>query len=877
VDAPARIYTFLFTDIEGSTRLWESEPEIMRSCVEKHDQMARASIGMHGGEIFRTLGDAFFAAFEGAEGAVNSALHLQQSLMEMNDEAGPPILVRMAVYTGAASPRDDDYFGPALNRAARLLSVAHGGQVLLSASTVALVRDWLPDGAGLKNLGAHKLRDVASPEVIHQLTHESLMLEFPRLPSVEIPDNNLPRELTSFVGREAELTYATGLLDQTSLLTLTGSGGCGKTRLALELAADLVPKFPHGVWLVELASIVDAAHVPNVVAAVLGIRAESARPIEVTLREHLRDKTMLLVLDNCEHLVHACAEFVDQLLRFCPSLKILCTSREAIGVPGEITWKVPSLTVPTAETEPSMEVAQQFESVQLFLSRARQANPSFEMTESNIPSIYLICSRLDGIPLAIELAAARVRLLPLEELASRLSDRFRVLTGGSRTALPRQQTLRATIEWSYNLLDESEQLLLQRLSVFSGGWTLESAESICGFGAIENWAILDLLSQLNLKSLVVFEERPIAARYSMLESLRQYARDQLFETDSGLEVRDRHADFFRVLVANAETHVNGPDQVHWLQLLDEEHDNIRAALDWTLAGSRDRREVLHFAKSLHRFWEVRGFVAEGRAWLTKALQSPVERQSADARMRALNALGDLEKHAGEHDAAIRRFNEALAIAEELDYERGKAILKNNIGLVLLEHGEYEAAAAAFEESFDFAKAAQSNADIARALDNMGSAKSALGIKEEAFRLHGEAKSLWKELSDERSLCINSYFFAELFRKSERPREALGEYAASLGSAKTVGIRIMLAACQEGIAKLFVNCGRYAEAESLFNSADRIRTEAGEMRSSKEQKEFESYLQTIHAHLATTSGQPNSEARPKTLTFDETLALLSSFG
>ena len=585
-DLPSGTITFLFTDIEGSTQLWEQHPEAMKVTLAQHDTILRDAIEGKGGYVFKTVGDAFCAAFSTPPEALATALSAQQALQAEEWGETGPLRVRMALHTGVAEERENDYFGQPLNRVARLLSTGYGMQILLSLATAELVRDALPKGASLRELGFHRLKDLQRPEQVYQLLHSDLTSEFPPLKSLDTLRHNLPVQLTSFIGREREIEEVKKLLSSSRLVTLTGSGGCGKTRLSLQAAAELIEEYPEGLWLVELASLTDPGLVPQTLASVLGMREVPGRPLLETLSDYLKARNLLLVLDNCEHLVEACAELASSLLGACPNLKILATSREGLGVAGETTWNVPSLSMPEPQRLPPMESLSQYEAVRLFIERAESVQPGFEVTDQNAPAVAQICHRLDGIPLAIELAAARVRVLSVEQINARLEDRFRLLTGGSRIAMPRQRTLRGAVEWSYELLSEPEHLLFNRLSVFTGGFILEAVETVCageGVGADE---VLDLLSLLVDKSLVMVGEGVEGeVRYRLLETLRQYGRERLAAIGEADETLRRHAAFFFALAEEAgqvqsQTIALGPQEAAWLDRLEQEHDNLRAALGW---------------------------------------------------------------------------------------------------------------------------------------------------------------------------------------------------------------------------------------------------------------------------------------------------------
>src|SRR5579884_1453224 len=692
---PEGTATFLFTDIEGSTRLWERAPEAMREALARHDALLREAVEAHRGHVFKTIGDAFCAVFAAAPDALVAALAAQRELAGMVVRAASEVSgtaaeemglrVRMAVHAGTAQARDGDYFGPTLNRIARLLAVGHGGQVLLSQAACDLLGDALPSQAGLRDLGSHRLKDLQQPEHIYQLLHPDLPADFPPLRSLSPETTNLPVQLTSFIGREKEMEEIKRLLSRTRLLTLTGSGGCGKTRLAAQVGADLLADFADGVWLVELAAIADPALVPQTVASTLGIREEPGQRLLETLQQHLKPKSLLLLLDNCEHLSAACAQLAETLLQACPNLRILASSREALGIAGELAYRVPSLSLPELPRLPSAEAAlvpalARCEATRLFVERAALSYPGFALTEQNAPAVAQVCVRLDGIPLAIELAAARIKVLSADQIAARLDDRFRLLTGGSRTALPRQQTLRALIDWSYDLLSEAERTLLRRLSVFLGGWTLEAAEAVCAdashappraaamgagehaaapleAGSRENAggpvaaeAVLDLLSRLVDKSLVLVEESAEAeARYRLLETVRQYSRDRLMESEEARDLRCRHRDWFLTLAEGAERRLRGPDQVAWLNRLAQEHDNLRMALEWCRAEEDAGAEAgLRLAGALWRFWRVRGYLSEGRERLEAALAQASASERTAQRAKALYGLAALAWGQGDY-------------------------------------------------------------------------------------------------------------------------------------------------------------------------------------------------------------------------------------
>lgn len=537
---PSGTVTFLLTDLEGSTRLWEEHPESMKVAVVAHDEILRNAIESHGGHIFSTAGDAFAAAFSRPEQALLATVEAQGALAAHEWPERCELKARMGVHSGVAQEREGDYFGPAVNRTARLMGAGHGGQILVSLATEEILRDQLPQGVVLQDLGRHRLRDLSHPEHLFQAGDE----EFPPLRTLEAVPNNLPAQLSSFIGREDELRELGQLLEAHRLVTLTGVGGTGKTRLALQLAADLLDRFPDGVYLVELAQVTDPTLVTEQIAAVIKASpqgAQEARSDMERLSAYLLDQQMLLILDNCEHVIEAVAQIAEQLLRECPQVFILATSREALEVDGERALRIPSLQVPPEDRDLSTEELLRYDSVVLLVDRARGPDPHFQVSEEHAGALGEICRRFDGIPLALELAARRVVSLSAGEVAKLLDDQFLRLTGGRRTAVERHRTMQAAIDWSYELLSDDAKRLLPRLSVFSGGWALDAAKAVGADEALKSLAVVDALSELVEKSMVVVEHGEAGSRYRMVEPIRQYALEKLTASGQMEKTRDRHA------------------------------------------------------------------------------------------------------------------------------------------------------------------------------------------------------------------------------------------------------------------------------------------------------------------------------------------------
>jgi predicted ATPase/class 3 adenylate cyclase len=637
VSEPAQIptgtVTLLFTDIEGSTRLWEAEPEAMAVALRRHDDILRGAIEQAGGYVFKTVGDAFCAAFGSAPQAVDAVLAAQDAIGTQAWPTPRPIRVRMGLHTGVCEERDGDYFGPVVNRSARLEAVAHGGQVLLSGATAELLAGSLPGGTRLRDLGTHRLKDLGRAEQVFQLEADRLAADFPPLPSLDSPElpNNLPAALSAFVGRETEITEVTGLARVARLVTLTGAGGSGKTRLALQVAAELLGDSADAAWLADLAPVTDGGQIAAVVASVLRLPDAGVLALD-RLTRALASQSVLLVLDNCEQVVSDAAKFCDHLLQQCPRARILVTSREPLGIDGEHVYRVPSLSLPDVAAEKASDLAGS-DAVRLFAERASATDPRFSLTDQAAPLVASICRRLDGIPLALELAAARLSSMSLKQVTERLDQRFRLLTGGSRNAMPRQQTLRATVDWSFSLLKPAERDILLRLSVFAGGFDLDAAEAVCTSDTVDAFDVLDLLGSLVDKSLVVADRDEQTARYRLLETIRQYSSEQLAgaDPDSGLpaepdRVRDRHADYYLALAETAARHDTGPAQGEWLRRLDADWDNLQAALAHLAASGRPA-ETLRLGVALDRFVQSRGHhgvVAQMRAAVAQADAGPAE-------------------------------------------------------------------------------------------------------------------------------------------------------------------------------------------------------------------------------------------------------------
>jgi len=690
---PTGTVTFLFTDIEGSTRLLQQVGDQYQDVLVEYRQLLRTALAEGGGQEVDTQGDAFFAVFPRAKNAVLAGVAAQRAMaLHAWLQEGAKVSVRMGLHTGEPLATDTGYVGMDVHRAARICAAGHGGQILLSQTTRDLVAEDLPKGVSFRDLGEHRLKDLTSPQRLFQVIAADLPPEFPPLKSLDALPHNLPIQLTSFIGREREIAEIKRLMNTSRLLTLTGIGGSGKTRLALQVSAEVLEEFKDGVWLVELAAMSDPTFVPQTVASALRVREQAGRPVLTTLSDFLQHKHALLLLDNCEHVVAASGHLAEMLLRTCPTLRILATSREVLGIPGEAIWRVPSLSLPDPRRPPSLEHLTQYEAVRLFVERAVYSQQGFAVTNSNAPAVVQVCHQLDGIPLAIELAAARVKVLAVDQIAARLDDRFRLLTGGSRSVLPRHQTLRAAMDWSYDLLSEKERMLLRQLSVFAAGWTLSAAEAVCSGDGVEASEILDLLTQFVDKSLVVVETQGGEARYRLLETVRQYGWERLVESGESERLRRRHLDFFLKLAEIQQELTRDA----WLQRMEPEHDNIRGALDWVF-GSGDAETILRLTVALYTFWDIRGYWTEGRKWLELALVAAGGAPSS-LRAKALHAAGMLAWYQADTGRTVVQLEASVALHRELGDKEGIARSLDILGVVAYRQADYGRAEALLEQS-----------------------------------------------------------------------------------------------------------------------------------------------------------------------------------
>ena len=924
---PQGTVTFLFTDIEGSTRLVQELGPRYRDVLERHQALLRDAFAA-GAEV-GTEGDSFFVAFASATDAVGAAVAGQRALAQEPWPDGHRVRVRMGLHTGQANLGADGYVGFDVHRAARIAAAGYGGQVLLSESTRSLVSRDLPDGAAIRDLGLHRLKDLAVPERIFQLAIGGLDEDFPALRTMDYSRTNLPAQLTSFIGRERELGELQALARAHRLVTVIGTGGTGKTRLMLQATADLVGEHEDGAWLVELAPISDPELVVGAVARGLGIREDPGRPLIETVLDYVRTKSMVVLLDNCEHLIGSVAELAEQLLATSPRVSLIATSREALGVTGEHVYQVPSLGLPDEPGAPGEHGAEDVlppdvlasEAVRLFVDRATAVLPSFVLTPADAPAVVEICRRLDGIPLAIELAAARTPLLSVHEIALRLGDRFRLLTGGRRTALPRQQTLQALIDWSWDLLTDDERRLLRRLAVFSGGCTLEAATEVARdvdetpSGDDGSLDTLDTIGRLVGRSLVV-ADRGGSTRYHLLETIRQYARDRLVAANESSDMRGRHLAFFLALAEEAEPALNGPDMVAWLARLDADADNLRAAIDW--AFEEDPVSAMRLCVALALYWRSRslaegldslrraaelagslpvsvdpdserailiarvlaaaanaswmaGSASVGVPWAGESLR--IARQTGDARSlgEALTAMAMTTVFTGELDGVLEWTDEAVRIAEGIGAWAPIAFVESGLSQWEVERGNHEAAMARLAKATVAAERSGNPEAIAFTALSHGRVGGFAGRLDGARRWFAKAIDGYSQIGDVGLVLVSRSDFAHALRSNGAVEEAVELYRETLHGWQHRGNRGAIANQLESVAFIGVEKGDNLRAAELLAAAEAIRETADAPMLVFERTEYDAAVAAVRDRLEAQQFEA-AWADGRRLSTDEAVAL-----
>ncbi len=863
MDAAAGTVTLFFTDIEGSTRLLQNLGGGYAALLEEHRRILAACIEAQGGRLVDSQGDSCFASFPRASGAVLAAVAAQRAFAAGPWPGNAELRVRMGLHTGEPAMSGQAYVGIDVHKAARIGALAQGGQILLSEATKSLVEATLPEGSSLRDLGEHELKDIGGPNRLFELVVKGLSPSFPPPRSRPSSSSSLPSRLSGFIGREKQRRELALALREDRLLTLMGPGGTGKTRLSLVVAEDLLSAgaFPDGAFFVELGSLTEGSLVPRSAAASLGLSLDSGLPAPERLADYLRKKDLLLILDNCEHLVEACAFLAETLLKGAPGLRILATSRESLGIEGERVWRLPSLALPPPGLKGAAQVGA-FESVRLFVDRARAVNPAFALRDENSQAVSEICRRLDGIPLAIELAASRMKVLSAAQISERIDDRFRLLTGGSRNAVPRQATLRALVDWSHELLAPDEKVMLRRLSAFSGGWTVEAAEAVCGDpGGIE---VLDALTGLIDKSLVATEESEGSGRHRLLETIRDYARERLLDSAEAETLREAHLRYFLELAQRTDPLLRGPGQRFHMGVLDRERANLRSALEWS-SQAREASSLMALAVSLWRYWRMRSDFSEGRRWLGLALRLNPDAPAAD-RARCLLRAGSLANYQGDYreahpllalslelhrslgvtrelaDALILLANtlmmrgeleqsrsllaESLSICQSLGDARGIAYACFSSGTLLMTAKELPEARSMFERSRSRLLELGDDWWLASVDLQLAWIRNREGDHEGALAALAQVLVTERDLEDIRGAARAALYAAEARSDSGDIEGARAGYAEALRSLTEIGDRWWIAVCIEGLALARVLGGEAELCATLLGAAEAIRQQIG---------------------------------------------------
>ncbi|MBI3970509.1 MAG: tetratricopeptide repeat protein [Chloroflexi bacterium] len=871
---PSGTVTFLFTDVEGSTRLWEQHRTAMAAALARHYDLLGSAVEQYRGYVFKTVGDAVCAAFNSASDALDAAVAAQRALVAESWGDVDSIRVRMALHSGAAQERDGDYFGQPLNRVARLLALGHGGQILLSLVTEQLVQDSLPDGVSLRNLGQHSLKDQTRPERIFQVVAPGIPAIFPALKAHNARLHNLPVQSTVFIGRarEVEAVRRRLLAPDMRLLTLTGPGGTGKTRLGLQAAAGLVDAFEAGAVFVPLEPIREPELVPVAIAQALGVREEPGRPRLESVAAQLRVKQLLLLLDNFEQ-VTAAGQVVVDLLEACPHLKVLVTSREALRVYGEREYPVPPLAVPDSrhlppESPERLAALEHYDAMQLFVERALDVRPDFCLTSDNAADVAEICRRLDGLPLAIELAAARIKLLSPAAILARLDRRLSLLVGGARDLPARQRALRDLIRWSYDLLDTEEQRLFQRLGGFRGGCTLEGAEAVCagsrrpGAGdrskrgpapnpyhrSLSPEDVLDVLGSLVDKSLLRHVETADGEpRFFMLETIHEFAREQLTSSGEAEAIGRQHVVYFVTLAERAQPHLHTAEQVSWLNRLETEHDNFRAALKWCEVH-KDWERGLRLAAALAGFWLTRGHLREGRTCLERLLAASDLGEDTEARAHALNLAGILAAEHGDGPAAQRLLDESASAWRRLGNQGRLVGVLINLGTLAYRQGDFPAARALLEEGLPIYRELGNTLGVAHALNNLGAVARAQHDFGTARDLLEESLAIKRALGDGQAIANTLSNLGAVAAELGDDDSARRWYLESLAIRQDVGNKAAIAESIEGLAGIAASLSAPVRALRLASAAAALREASEAPLRAADRAVFERWLSSARVAL-----------------------------
>ncbi|HAY34759.1 MAG TPA: hypothetical protein DCY06_11575 [Bacteroidetes bacterium] len=832
----------------------------------KHNKILQNAVDSNNGFVFKTAGDAFCCAFHTADDAVNAAIDIQRKL-NAEEWNGIFIKVRTGIHSGRSEWSGSDYMGyMTLARTARVMSSAYGEQIIISNDTFKSLSIKADSDSGKKisfrDLGERRLKDVIQPIKLYQIISPGLREDFPPLKTLDARPNNLPVQISSFIGREKVLKEVKDLLYGSRLLTLIGTGGGGKTRLAMQTGADMIDEFVNGVFIAELAPVTNPELIAPAILNSLGLKEEQNKTPEETVTDFLKGKELLLILDNCEHLVHECAVLSNNLLSNCEKLKLIVTSREALNCTGEQIYRLPSMSLPELTAEITPEKLVKYESVRLFIERALSVSPDFRVNEKNAHALAKICSRLDGIPLAIELAAARVKILTIEKIFERLNDRFSLLTGGNRTSLPRQQTLKALIDWSYDLLSDNEKILWSRLSVFSGGWTLEAAEEICSDDIISKDEILDLLSQLTEKSIIMYDEEN--ERYRILETIKQYGESKLSDKTEMKRIVSGYLDYFFNKAKSLS--LGGADAEYRILKIEADHNNLMSAIESNLSDG-DIEKCAALANRLEIFWEIRGYYSAGlrlielilnnrgglsentearlystastlnrqlgnndksREYSLKSLELFRKDNDKSELINSIIGLANTEASTGNFDKAEKLYNESLALSREIDYVSGIAFSLNNLGNISLVRGNLDKAEKIILESLEFHKRSGNKRNICFALDSLGNIYMDKENPEKAKYYLNESLEIAREIGDKSGIAFALHNLAAIMFSGGNFDEGLKYNEESLKLRTEIGEKTGIAYSLDNIGRAYLIQKNFSEAQKYFNESLKLRIKSGDM-------------------------------------------------
>ncbi|PWU10813.1 MAG: adenylate/guanylate cyclase domain-containing protein [Verrucomicrobia bacterium] len=831
---PLGTVTFLFTDIEGSSLLWERCPDAMTSVIEQHDHLLSSLCIQKGGYVFKRMGDGICAAFEAPLSALTAAIQIQRALAIKSWEVIGGLRVRIGIHTGVAVWRENDYFGQALNRVARIMSAAHGGQILISGVTAELLKDFSSDQWSLRHLGEHRLKGLERSEHLYQVLGENLESQFPFPRTLEQIPNNLPRLTTSFIGRLKELDEVKRLIASYNLVTLVGSGGTGKTRMAVEAAIDVVADYPDGSWLVELALISDEDHVLEAIATVLEIRSEGNICFEESLLNYLGPKNLLLLLDNCEHVTTGCAAVVQKILYHCPKVHIVATSRNPLGVAGEVVWNVPplGLAIPKSRylgSDPNfVKTISQCDAVKLFAERAAAVRPDFAITPQNALAVAKICSRLDGIPLAIELAAARIKVMTAEQIVERLKEGFGFLRSNRKDVLPRQQTLKKLISWSYELLTQKEQLLLSRLAVFSRGRTLKAVEAVCSGEGIDRDEIIDLIQQLIDKSLIAVEEGPAReVHYILTESLWEFIREKFEASEEFHRIQERHLDYFLAYAEELRPKLLTKDQLRWLGIASAERMNFQKAVEYALVTSSGPEKCLRLVAALERLWEIQGNnLQESLNYTRRALARPEAEEPSIFRAEALLAAARLSWCLELNDEARRFYQLGLELYQKHGVEPKVELARCLLGFIERNDGHLDIAEKLFHSGLAAGKRLRHTLLTAAALNGLGTICQDRGDYFSARQYKDESLKLYRQAGDRWVVAIILWSVARAALAQKDVVTATNALEELLMIARSYRNRWLIHYALTGFGHLKLFLGKPRQAARILAAAETLKEELG---------------------------------------------------